>query len=72
MLKKPPQASEPSLLNKSSCLAAALGVTQFKTIIAMYFTHFVVLLKFDLDVQQTHLRPLSLVCRTKARAYLKL
>jgi hypothetical protein len=29
-------ASEASLLNKSSCLAAALGVTKFITIIAMF------------------------------------
>jgi hypothetical protein len=40
------------LLNKSSRLAAALGATKFITIIAQ---HFVVLLKSDLNVQQTHL-----------------
>jgi hypothetical protein len=37
-----------SLLNRSSHLAAALGV-----VIAMNLPHFVVLLKSDLDVQET-------------------
>ncbi len=47
--------SEAGLLNKSSLLAGALGVTKFKTIFAMFLPTFVVLLKSDLDVQQTHL-----------------
>jgi hypothetical protein len=38
--------SETDLLNKSSCLALALGVTK---------SHFAILLKSDLGVQQTHL-----------------
>jgi hypothetical protein len=40
-----------SLLNKSSCLAAALGVTKSIAVIVMNRSHFVVLLKSDLDVQ---------------------
>jgi hypothetical protein len=45
------KTSDFGLLNKSSCLAAALGVTKFTTIIG---SHFFVLLKSDLDVQRTH------------------
>jgi hypothetical protein len=45
-----PTSSEAGLLNKSSSLAAALGVTKFITAIAM--SHFVVLLKSDLDVYE--------------------
>ncbi len=41
------------LLNKCLCQALALGVTKF--INAGYITHFVTLLKSDLDVQQTPL-----------------
>jgi hypothetical protein len=37
-------------LNKSSSLAATLGVTKFVTIIAMNL----IALKYDLDAQQTH------------------
>jgi hypothetical protein len=44
--------TEAGLLIKCSCLAAALGVTKFETIIAIFL---VTLLKSDLDVQQTHL-----------------
>ncbi len=47
--------SEAGLLNKSSSLGAALGLTKFITIIAIFLAHFVVLLKSVLDVQQTHL-----------------
>ncbi len=46
---------EAGLLNKSSCLAAGLGVTKFVTVISMNWSHFVALLKSDLDVQQTGL-----------------
>ncbi len=45
-----PTFSEAGLLNKSTCIAAALGVTKFVTAIAM--SHFVVLLKSDLDVYE--------------------
>jgi hypothetical protein len=47
--------SEAGLVNKSSLLAKALGMTKFKTIIAITWSHFVVLLRSDLDVQQTFL-----------------
>ncbi len=47
-------------MNKSSCLASALGVTKFTTIIAMNWVTFVVLLKSDLDVQQTHHRAMTI------------
>ncbi len=47
--------NEAGLLNKSSCLAAALGATKFIVVIVMNRPHFVVLLKSDLDVQQTRL-----------------
>jgi hypothetical protein len=40
------------LLNKSSCFAPALRVTKFTNVKHMIF---VVLLKLDLDIQQTHL-----------------
>jgi hypothetical protein len=36
LFNKPVSASEASLLYKSSCLAAALGVTKFITITAMF------------------------------------
>ena len=49
MFNKP--TSQASLLNKSSWLAAALGVTKFITIIAMIL----VTLKSILDVKQTNL-----------------
>jgi hypothetical protein len=42
------------LLNKTSFLATAFGVTKF-TIVRDMKSHFVVLLKSNLDVQQTHL-----------------
>ncbi len=42
------------LLNISSFLATAFGVTKFTTVRGMK-SHFVVLLKLNLDVQQTHL-----------------
>jgi hypothetical protein len=47
--------SEAWLLNKSSCLAPALGVTKFLVVTDMIWAHFDVLLKSDLDVQQTYL-----------------
>ncbi len=46
-------ASEAGLLNKSSHLAATLGVT--KLMHCYDLSHFVVLIKPDLDVQQTNL-----------------
>ncbi len=42
------------LLNKSSHSAAALGVTKFIVIIAMNLVTLFVLLKSNLDVQQSH------------------
>jgi hypothetical protein len=48
-------ASEDSLLNKSSCFAEALGVTKFIAMINMNLATHCVLLKSDLDVQQTGL-----------------
>jgi hypothetical protein len=48
---------EAGLLNKSSHSAAALGVTKFITTIAAHLVALFVLLKSDLDVQQTHLCP---------------
>ncbi len=42
-------------MQKSSCLAAALGVKEFITAIATILAHFVVLLRSDLDIQQAHL-----------------
>jgi hypothetical protein len=47
--------SEPGLLKKSSCLIAALGVTKFITVIDMILDKLVVVLKSNLDVQQTTL-----------------
>jgi hypothetical protein len=49
------QDSETSLMNKSSCLAHALGVTNLQISEIGFWSHFVVLLKPDLDAQQTHL-----------------
>jgi len=49
---------EAGLLNKSLWLAPAEGVTNnvmFVTDIICFASHFAVLLKLDLDVQQTHL-----------------
>jgi hypothetical protein len=51
-----PHASEAGSLNKSSCLAPALGVSKFIIITNMIMVTIVVLLKSDLDAQQTHLR----------------
>ncbi len=48
--------SEAGLLNKSSCLAPTLGVTKFIIVTDMIGSHFAVLLKSDLDVQQNYLR----------------
>jgi hypothetical protein len=59
-------ATEASLLNKSSCLAAALGVTKFLKKLPWFWSHFVVFLKSDLDVQQTHLR----LCQANPASYL--
>jgi hypothetical protein len=50
-----PKTSEASLLNKSSCLAPALGVTIFIIVSDMFLiTSSVVPLKSDLDVQEKH------------------
>ncbi len=46
-------------MNKSSRLAPALGVTKFIIVTDKLWSHFVVLLKSDLDVQQTHLSLLN-------------
>ncbi len=51
------QEPEARLLNKSSRLAPALGVPKFIIVSYIVCSHFVVLLKLDLDVQQTHLSP---------------
>ncbi len=52
------KASENGLLNKSSCLPQALGATKLiiATDMILVTSHFVLLLKSHLDVQQTHLR----------------
>jgi hypothetical protein len=48
-------ASEAGLLSKCSCLARALGMTMFTNVRDINFlSHFVVPLKSDLNVQQTH------------------
>ncbi len=49
-------ASEAGLLNKCLCLALALCVAKFPSDRDIFWSHFVVLLKSDFDVQQTHLR----------------
>jgi len=54
MLKKP--TSEAGLLNKSSYLAPTLGVTKFIIITDKIGSHFVAMLKSDLDVQKPPLR----------------
>ncbi len=56
------QSLEASLFNKSLGLAPALGATKLINGTDMHWSHFIVLLKSDLYVQQTHLRLLSLVC----------
>ncbi len=53
------QQTEAGLLNKSSSLATALGVTATTNVLDLISVNFVVLLKSDLDVQQTHLSDLS-------------
>ncbi len=50
------QQTDPSLFKKSSCLAQALGVAKFTNMRDVIWSHFVVLLKSDLGVQQTHLK----------------
>jgi hypothetical protein len=52
MFNKPTSATEAGLLNKSSCLAPALGGTKLIFDID-FWSLFVVLLKSALDVQQT-------------------
>jgi len=47
--------AEAGSLNKCSCLARALGVTNLQIWEIWFWLHFVMLLKSDLDVQQTHL-----------------
>jgi hypothetical protein len=46
---------EPGLLKKGSCLARVLGVTKFANDRDMIWSYLVLLLKSDLDVQQTRL-----------------
>ncbi len=60
MFNKP--SSEAGLLNLSSYLACALSVTKIAIARYMIFSHFGVLLRSDLDVQQTHL---SILCFRK-------
>ncbi len=57
------------LLKKISCLAPALGV--IKSICHKYdfWSHFVVLLKLDLDVQQGHLSLFNDMSMAKSREY---
>jgi hypothetical protein len=52
------------LLNESSILADALGVFEFIAIIDMNWSHFVVLLKSNLDFQRTGLNFKSDLSRT--------
>jgi hypothetical protein len=47
--------SEAGSLSKSSCLAAARGVSKFIATVTMNLVTLLGLLKSDLDVQQTHL-----------------
>ncbi len=47
------QQTEASLLNKSSYLDSALGVTKWPIIIHKFWLHFVLMLKSDLGLQQT-------------------
>jgi hypothetical protein len=47
------QSCEAGLLNKSSCLAPALGVTKITNAAAMFLSLYVVLLRSHLDVEQT-------------------
>jgi hypothetical protein len=53
MLKK--LSHEDSLLDKSSCLAPALVLSNVQLLLMWIWSKFVVLLKSDLDVQQIHL-----------------
>jgi len=46
---------EAGLLNKSSCLAPALGFTKLFIVTTIVVVTLVVLLKSDLDVQRTHI-----------------
>ncbi len=39
-------------MNKSSCLAPALGVTKFITVTDKFWSHFVVIIKSHLEIQQ--------------------
>jgi hypothetical protein len=53
MLNKP--TSEADLLNKWSCLARGLGVAKFRIVKDIILVTLVVLLKYNLYVQQTQL-----------------
>jgi hypothetical protein len=55
------QTPKACLLNKSTCLAAALGVTKFVAVITVNSVTCVVLHKSGLDVQQTGLLLYSLI-----------
>jgi hypothetical protein len=53
MFNKPNYDQYASLLSKSSLLAQTLGVIKFIIVKDMIWSHFVLPLKSDLDVQQT-------------------
>jgi hypothetical protein len=59
--------AETGLLNKSSFLAPALGVTNLQIQEICFWSHFVLLLKSDLDVRQTEAGLLN-KCSFVARA----
>ncbi len=49
-MDKVEKVPEAGLLNKRSCLAKTFGVTKFIIVISVIWSHYVVLLKSDLDV----------------------
>ncbi len=53
--------AEAGLLNKRSSFAPALGLARFIIVSDMIWSHFVVPLKSDLGVQQTHLWPVAIM-----------
>ena len=69
LLKGKDQRPEAGLLNKCSCLARALGVINLQTWEIWFWSYFVVLLKSDLDVQQTRLRTLTTRCLSKSKCW---
>jgi len=50
------RAKHDDLFIKRSCLAPTIGVTKFIIVIVSVWSHFVVLLKSDIDAQQTYLK----------------